>query len=209
MMYLLNGLPAFAGTFIVTGNIVTSGSVTASYFTVTGGTAATCLNGIYQATANSCEVASNGVRAVLFDSSQNAIFAGQISVGTIFGIGWFNRGYISASADGVFLMRNNALSDFARLQFGGTTASFPALKRSGVNIEAVLADSSAFTSLVALNHISNGPAVVTGAGNIAYGGTTATTVGAAGGATALPATPLGYIIVNVAGTTAKIPYYNN
>lgn len=37
---------------------------------------------------------------------------------------------------------------------------------------------------------------------------TATTVGAAGGATALPATPLGYIIIEIAGTQRKIPYYN-
>lgn len=37
---------------------------------------------------------------------------------------------------------------------------------------------------------------------------TATTVGAAGGATAQPATPLGYIFVTVAGKLVKIPYHN-
>jgi hypothetical protein len=37
---------------------------------------------------------------------------------------------------------------------------------------------------------------------------TATTVGAAGGASALPATPLGYVIVKIGGTDRKIPYYN-
>lgn len=38
---------------------------------------------------------------------------------------------------------------------------------------------------------------------------TETTVGAAGGASALPATPLGYIIVNLGGTgSVKIPYYS-
>lgn len=37
---------------------------------------------------------------------------------------------------------------------------------------------------------------------------TATTVGAAGGASALPATPLGYITIQIAGTNRKIPYYN-
>lgn len=46
-------------------------------------------------------------------------------------------------------------------------------------------------------------------GEIAYGSTTATTVGAAGGASALPATPTGYIIVNIAGTDRKIPFYAN
>jgi hypothetical protein len=43
--------------------------------------------------------------------------------------------------------------------------------------------------------------------NLSSIGTT-TTVGAAGGATALPATPLGYIIIEIGGTQRKIPYYN-
>lgn len=38
--------------------------------------------------------------------------------------------------------------------------------------------------------------------------TTATTIGAAGGASALPATPLGYIIIEIGGTQRKIPFYN-
>lgn len=38
--------------------------------------------------------------------------------------------------------------------------------------------------------------------------TTATTVGAAGGASALPATPLGYLNTTLPnGTSVKIPYY--
>lgn len=44
---------------------------------------------------------------------------------------------------------------------------------------------------------------------IKLGSTTATTVGAAGGASALPATPTGYWIINVAGTNFKVPYYAN
>ena len=47
------------------------------------------------------------------------------------------------------------------------------------------------------------------ASQVGYGATTATTVGAAGGASALPATPTGYLIINVAGTAQKIPYYAN
>jgi hypothetical protein len=44
-------------------------------------------------------------------------------------------------------------------------------------------------------------------GEIVYGSTTSTTVGAAGAASALPATPTGYITVNIAGTDRKIPFY--
>lgn len=52
-----------------------------------------------------------------------------------------------------------------------------------------------------------GAAASVGANTVSYGGTTQSTVGAAGGASALPATPTGYIIVNVAGTNRVIPYY--
>jgi hypothetical protein len=38
--------------------------------------------------------------------------------------------------------------------------------------------------------------------------TSVTTVGAAGGATALPATPLGYVKVNINGKLVSLPYYN-
>ena len=51
----------------------------------------------------------------------------------------------------------------------------------------------------------------TGAGTNGYvdfvNSPTATTVGAAGGASALPATPTGYLLVKIAGTAQKIPYY--
>lgn len=35
-----------------------------------------------------------------------------------------------------------------------------------------------------------------------------TTVGAAGGASALPATPVGYIVITVQNVNYKVPYYN-
>jgi hypothetical protein len=47
------------------------------------------------------------------------------------------------------------------------------------------------------------------ANTVTIQGGTATTVGAAGGASALPATPLGYLPWVVGSTTVKIPYYND
>lgn len=45
-------------------------------------------------------------------------------------------------------------------------------------------------------------------GTVVIGSAVATTVGAAGGASALPATPLGYLTITLPdGSTAKIPYY--
>lgn len=57
--------------------------------------------------------------------------------------------------------------------------------------------------------INNVAAPTVSANQIGFGSTTDTAVGAAGAASALPATPSGYIIVNIAGTNFKIPYYAN
>lgn len=59
------------------------------------------------------------------------------------------------------------------------------------------------------------PKISTSAGSLDVGApvvftgqTVGTTVGAAGGASALPATPLGYLTTSVNGSACKIPYYN-
>ena len=55
-----------------------------------------------------------------------------------------SRGSLSSSSTGVFLLQNAAANDFDRLQFGGTTSSFPALKRNATALETKLADDSAY-----------------------------------------------------------------
>lgn len=66
------------------------------------------------------------------------------AAGNIF---WQTRTVMSAPADGLLLIQNQAGTDFSLLQFGGTTTSFPALKRSTVNLQARLADDSGFTGI--------------------------------------------------------------
>lgn len=55
--------------------------------------------------------------------------------------------------------------------------------------------------------VMNAAATAPGVGKVALGGTVTTTVGVAGGASALPATPLGYLIAFVENTQVRIPYY--
>lgn len=131
------------------------------------------------------------------------------SIITSNGMTFNGLGFLAPVVDGIIKLTNGAVTDFTRLDFGGVTAAFPAIARSGAGIAFKLADDSAFTFALALNLITNGAPISGGAGTVSIGGTVAATVGAAGGATALPATPLGYIQINVAGTAAKIPYYNN
>jgi hypothetical protein len=46
------------------------------------------------------------------------------------------------------------------------------------------------------------------AGQVGFGTTTKTTIGANGGATGLTALPVGYLEVNIGGTMFQVPYYN-
>lgn len=87
------------------------------------------------------------LQARLADDSTYADFAaGQITaVGALISSGslrFTSLGRIDASSDGVFVLNNAAANNFGRLQFGGTTSSFPAIKRSSTALHARLADDS-------------------------------------------------------------------
>lgn len=53
---------------------------------------------------------------------------------------WNGRAVMSSSADGVINLGNQAGTGFTRLNFGGTTSSFPSLGRSGTTLTLQLAD---------------------------------------------------------------------
>lgn len=73
-----------------------------------------------------------------------------IILSSAYGINFGNsNGTITSPADGVVLLQNAAASSFGRLQFGGTTAAFPALKRASTALQVRLADDSGFAPLVA------------------------------------------------------------
>ena len=82
------------------------------------------------------------------------------------------------------------------------------IRAAGVYTEAITIDENARpTSHFGLILESATPTVA--AGQVGLGVTTATTVGAAGGASAQPATPAGYLRINVGGTFYKVPYHLN
>ena len=83
-------------------------------------------------------------------------FAGGIDITGANGIRFPSTGYgpfwaastvFKNVSNGVLTISNFAENDFGRLQLGGTTASFPAIKRSTVRIQAVLANDSGFTNI--------------------------------------------------------------
>lgn len=60
-----------------------------------------------------------------------------------------NNAGITSPGSGIIALQNYAGTDFNRLQFGGTTSSFPAIKRSSALLQARLADDSAYAAFEA------------------------------------------------------------
>lgn len=78
----------------------------------------------------------------------SAVFTGSIEVGASGYIGMGSRSLIYSPSDGIFRLSNYAGTDFSRLQFGGTTNAFPAIKRNGAAIDFRLADDSGYCGIV-------------------------------------------------------------
>lgn len=125
------------------------------------------VSGVFQmgtSGATSFRLFTNNTVALTLDSSQNAMFAGGVQTTTYLQsgagqvIGWSSRSRMFAPADGVILLQNNATTDFSRLQFGGTSASFPALARNAAALEVKLADNSDYAALDAKSVRLNGMA---------------------------------------------------
>ena len=170
-------------------------------------------NAYLTATAGMLLRTNGGNTALTLGTDLNATFAAGITTGgsIVCAAGgtfqWNGRSALGAPSDGVIRLTNNAGSDFTRLQFGGTTASFPSLGRSGTQIEVLLADGSAYAKIAAGSVSLRTAAANGGAGEVVVGSTTQTTVGAAGGASALPATPSGFLKFKIGTVDYVFPYY--
>lgn len=57
------------------------------------------------------------------------------------------RSKLASSADGILTASNSAGTDFSRLALGGTTSSFPAIKRNSAAIDLRLADDSGYANV--------------------------------------------------------------
>jgi hypothetical protein len=124
------------------------------------------LRGIF---LNATETALNGMSHNLMDLQVGGVSRVRIdNAGSIFTNAYlvsFNRvqfnggassnfGYIMGQSNGVLRLTNSSESDFNRLQLGGTTNLFPAIKRNGAAIDFRLADDSNFAAISA-NTISS------------------------------------------------------
>lgn len=88
---------------------------------------------------------ANRPRAIYVATSGS--FGGAVSAGNTSGFATGRMLLNTPDSNGVVKIGNAGGTDFDRLQFGGTTSSFPALKRSTTILQARLADDSAFAPI--------------------------------------------------------------
>ena len=158
--------------------------------------------------------------------AQQGTFGSNVEVAAAGYLAPSGRTKITAPSDGVMLLSNNAVTDFSRLQFGGTTSSFPALKRNSTQIDVRLADDSAGAGLSAASFLVNAsgtpfirstaPTISSGFGTspsiVASNGTAAFTINVGTGGSAstgvigLPAATTGWCVTcqNTSANTATV-----
>lgn len=165
----LNGSNVFA----LGSSISVTGSVTASGDAIAGGAFRNSApaDGIFGTIYQRNGANSAYVELLTLDSGSNLLIGGNTGVivfrngnGGVFTmsgadlyinspttghIRWLGQTRISSPADGRLLITDDAGTAFGRMQFGGTTSSFPALKRSTTALHVRLADDSAFADLSA------------------------------------------------------------
>jgi len=116
--------------------------------------------------------ATTGIAFTSTPSILNCISGATISTLTSTGLelasasslSWASRSKINSASDGVIKLSNNGETDFTRLQFGGTTSSFPALVRSGVSLIAMRADGGSNTSFGAATLAATDAQITNGSG---------------------------------------------
>jgi hypothetical protein len=114
---------------------------------------------------------TNRPRSIYFATEA---IGGTFTAANTYAIRWNNRSQFLSPSDGVITLVNWAITDFSRLQFGGTTSSFPALKRSSTSLQVRLADDSDFASMAAAvvaykaYTVATLPAAASNEGAIAY-----------------------------------------
>jgi hypothetical protein len=128
---------------IAASTIDLTAKVTGSLPIANGGTAGTTA-ATARASLGAVNIAGDAMTGTL--TTTGSFFAtANLRAGGSSDIYWNNGSGLHCPSDGIIELYNNAGTSFSRLQFGGTTTSFPALKRSTTLLQARLADDSAFT----------------------------------------------------------------
>lgn len=148
-----------------------NGSSTGSFVSGTTLTATTGLTVLAGGANITGPVAVTGTLSI----SSDLLGSGYLRAGSAAAIFWSGSSVLTAPSNGVIKLSNAAESDFVRLQFGGTTSAFPALKRSGATLIVRLADDTGNAGLsVGALTAEAGVTIVTGGLTVTAGGSAIT-----------------------------------
>ena len=118
-------------------------------------------------TARALELQTDGTTAITVGIDQAVTFASLVNISGahglqilsgIYGPFWAAGTTLASSTNGNLTLFNFALNDWGRLQFGGTTSSFPALKRNSAALQVRLADDTANAALESASIKTDAPA---------------------------------------------------
>jgi hypothetical protein len=97
---------------------------------------------------NATETALNGMGHNLMDLQIGGASRFIVNnVGSLFTNNFAISRDVSTGADGNVVLSNSGVTNFGLLKLGGTTSSFPAIKRNGAGIDFVVADDSAYCNI--------------------------------------------------------------
>lgn len=95
-----------------------------------------------------------GVSQFNVTNAGNVGALGNFTAGSNARFQWASRSIIYCPSDGIIQLIDSSTTNFARLQFGGSTSSFPAIKRNAAGLDLRVADDSAYAGLTVLNVVA-------------------------------------------------------
>ena len=205
-----------SGTLSVTGNTTISGSLTTTDITTTGNHSVTG-NITAQGTVFSDKIKSPATNANLAISAQGTGIVdiqsamttiGQTITGTTSVTGQFNADNLRIDGNVISSTDTNGDVIITPNGSGQITLSSSRVGANQLNAVSVAVSNSVDTNTLR-SYSSNADIVVQpqGTGTVDFKVPAQSTVGAAGGASALPGTPTGYFTIKVNGSTFVVPYY--
>ena len=126
----------------------------------------TALNG---QTHNLMDLQVGGIYKLRVKNTGELVSASDISATTGGYLQWEARSSMRSITDGIIALYDFAKTSFNRLQLGGTTSSFPAIKRNGTAIDIRLADDSGYASLNCGNISAISGGIIGGNAGVALG----------------------------------------
>lgn len=206
----ITGTLAVSGTATINGTLNTADITTTGSQTVTGNI--TAQGTVYSdkikspATNANLEIAAQGTGIVDIQSSMTTV--GQTITGTASVTGQFNADNIRI--DGNTISSTDTNGDVIITPNGGGQITLSSSRVGANQLNAVtVAVSNTVDTNTLRSYSSNADIVVQpqGTGTVDFKVPAQSTVGSAGGASALPATPTGYFTIKVNGSTFVVPYY--